>query len=171
MEKEVLGQTAKYLQAGRLKMSQESNKVVIELGGKKIAGFVCGTLHLVRSQKAELEGRTNLEKCLTQHWLTYCTTDLFHCPTYEALNGCLQYINTELANHSYLCGYTPTVADIVMFLALHPFISKWTFLQKEQYMNISRWFGSMQNDDDLRKTYAPVQFSRTLLYEGTSRPH
>ncbi|KAK8752962.1 hypothetical protein OTU49_008413 [Cherax quadricarinatus] len=119
---------------------------------------------MVRLKNRRLDGHTALEKCLIQDWLTYCATDLFHCPTFETLNVCLQYINKELAHHSYLCGYTLNIADVVVFLALHPFISNWSFLQKEQYMNISRWFSAMQKDESLRETYAPVQFSRTLLY-------
>ncbi|KAG7173058.1 eukaryotic translation elongation factor 1 epsilon-1-like [Homarus americanus] len=171
MEKKILTETAKYLQSSKVRTTLEDNKVVVEVGGKKTEGFVCGTLSLVRLKRKELEGNTVLEKCLTQHWLTYCTTDLFHCPTFEALNGCLQHINKELLNRSFLCGYAPTVADLVVFLALHPFMCSWSFLQKEQYMNISRWFNSMQKDETLNKTYTPVQFSRTLLYDTTGRTH
>lgn len=171
MEKKIVCEVSKCLQVKNVKISMEENKVIVEAGGKKTTGFACGILNLVRSHKSNLEGSSTLEKCLTHDWLTYCSTDLFRCQTFEAFNGCLQRINEALMTCSCLCGYSVTIADVVVFLAVHPFIAKWSFLQKEQYMNISRWFNFMQNNDLLCKTHSLVQFSRTLLYEGTNRMH
>lgn len=171
MEKKLILESAKYLGVEKPKVTTDKDKVVVEAGGKKTVGFVCGILSLVRAQNSLLEGSTTLQKCLTQDWLTYFTTDLFHCSTHEVLSSCLQYINKELVTRTYLCGHKLTVSDIVMFLALHPFIMNWSYHQKEQYMNISRWFSSVQSDAVLKKTHKPVQFSRTCLYEGSSRSH
>ncbi|KAK7078165.1 hypothetical protein SK128_024421 [Halocaridina rubra] len=167
MEKKLIADTAKYLGAAKVKVTADKNgKVLVEAGGEKTSGFVCGILTLVRSQNTSLEGSTPLQKCLTLDWLTYFATHLFHCSTHEALNSCLQHIDRELLSRTYLCCHRLTVADIVLFMALHPFITNWSFMQKEQYMNISRWCSSMQNDVVLKKTYKPIKFSRTCLYEG-----
>ncbi|XP_063589349.1 eukaryotic translation elongation factor 1 epsilon-1-like [Penaeus indicus] len=171
MEKKVLTETAKYLGMGKVKIGTDEDKITVEVGGKKTTGFVCGLLSLVRKEKATLEGSTLLEKSLTHNWLTYCTTDLFHCPTYEAFYSCLKHIDRQLANRAFFCGNLLTIADVAVFVALHPFIINWSFQQKEQYVNISRWFDSMQSDTYLSKTYSNVKFSRTLLYDGTGRGH
>ncbi|XP_064097079.1 eukaryotic translation elongation factor 1 epsilon-1-like [Macrobrachium nipponense] len=171
MEKKIVSDFAKYLGAGKVKVASEKNGVVVEVGGKKFSGFVCGVLNLIRLQKQSLEGSTVLQRCLTHDWLTQCATDLFHCSTYEELNSNLHYIDKELLTRTYLCGHMVTAADIIMFLILYPFVAKWTYQQKEQYLNISRWFSAVQNDANLKKSHKPVQFSRTCLYEGSARCH
>ncbi|XP_050696467.1 eukaryotic translation elongation factor 1 epsilon-1-like isoform X2 [Eriocheir sinensis] len=162
MEKKVLREVVKYL---------KQDKISVEAKGKKTQGFVCGTLSLVRSSRPELEGRTPLEKSLTHSWLTYLSTHLFRCSTHEALNTCLQHINKELENRAFLCGFHPTIGDVVLFLALHPFVVSWSFMHKEQYQNLSRWFITVQGDNTLSATHSPVLFSRTTLYGGSVRVH
>ncbi|XP_068235059.1 eukaryotic translation elongation factor 1 epsilon-1 [Palaemon carinicauda] len=169
MEKKILSDFAKYLGVGKVKVVSDKNGVMVEVGGKKFYGFVCGVLNLVRLQKHSLEGSTVLQRCMTQDWLTQFATDLFRCSTFEDLNSNLHYIDQELLTRTYLCGHTITAADIALFLTLYPFIVKWTYQQKEQYLNISRWFSSVQNDAGLKKMHKPIQFSRTCLYEGSTK--
>ncbi|KAK3855354.1 hypothetical protein Pcinc_038239 [Petrolisthes cinctipes] len=173
MENKVLGEIGQYLGMKKLKITMEDKKVMTDVGGKKSIGFVSGVLNLVRSQPHHLalEGSTVLQKSLTHHWLTYCTTHLFHCPTHEALTTCLQYLEQELKNRAYLCGYQLTIADVAVYLALHPFIFTWSYMKKEQYQNISRWCKTVQGDERLGKTHKAIHFSRTQLYCGSGRTH
>ncbi|XP_066972621.1 eukaryotic translation elongation factor 1 epsilon-1 isoform X1 [Macrobrachium rosenbergii] len=131
MEKKIVSDFAKYLGAAKVKVASEKNGVIVEVGGKKFSGFVCGVLNLVRLQKQSLEGSTVLQRCLTHDWLTQCATDLFRCSTYEELNSNLHYIDKELLTRTYLCGHMVTAADVIMFLILYPFVAKWTYQQKE----------------------------------------
>lgn len=171
MEKKVVREVAKYLRQDKVKIECDKNTIAVEAKGKRTQGFVCGTLGLVRTFGPHLEGHTPLEKSLTHSWLTYFSTQLLHCATFEALNTCLHHINKELENRAFLCGFRFTVADLLLFLILHPFVVNWSFMHKEQYQNLSRWFSTVQRDDKLSSTYAPVQFSRTTLYGGSIRAH
>ncbi|KAG0721445.1 Eukaryotic translation elongation factor 1 epsilon-1 [Chionoecetes opilio] len=171
MDKKVLREVVKYLQQDKIRIDSEKNTIAVEAKGKRTEGFVCGALSLVRTFEPQLEGVTPLQKSLTHSWLTYCSTQLFHCASLEALATCLHHINKELENRAFLCGFSATLADVVLFLSLHPFVLTWSFMQKEQHQNLSRWFSTMQGDARLAATHSPVQFSRTTLYAGTLRAH
>uniref|UniRef100_A0A0P4WFP3 GST C-terminal domain-containing protein n=1 Tax=Scylla olivacea TaxID=85551 RepID=A0A0P4WFP3_SCYOL len=171
MEKKVLREVVKYLKLDKVKIDNDKDTVAVEAKGKRTSGFVCGTLALVRTFGPHLEGATHLEKTLAHSWLTYFSTRLFHCASLEALGSCLHHINKELENRAFLCGFTLTIADVVLFLTLHPFVTTWSFMHKEQHQNLSRWFKTVQNDERFSATHSPVQFSRTALYGGSVRVH
>merc|ERR1712106_435969 len=169
MEKKVISEAAKYLQISKINISTKGPQISVEANGKQMQGFVSSILGLVRLQRPDFEGMSVLEKSLTHHWLTFCSTDLLHCPTHQELYLCLKFMNNELLQRTFLCGYSTTIADVALFLALHPFIFNWTYQQKEQYMNVSRWFDTTQEDPLLKLNYKVIQFSRTVLYDGLSQ--
>ncbi|XP_046688783.1 eukaryotic translation elongation factor 1 epsilon-1-like [Homalodisca vitripennis] len=47
---------------------------------------------------------------------------------------------------------------------LHKIMSSITFQEKEQYVNLSRWFNTIQHDSIVRRSRSMVTFSKNALY-------
>ncbi|XP_076030633.1 aaRS-interacting multifunctional protein 3 [Oratosquilla oratoria] len=170
MEKKIISEISEYLRQ-KVKIDVNKKGICAEVKGKQHTGFTCCVQAIVDASAQNLQGEDPLSQAQIHHWLSYCVTQLFRCPSNQELHSCLQYINEELCNKVYLCGFKVTVADIIIFLALHPFAVRWTAQQKEEYINISRWMDLMQQDPKLRTSHTSLVFSRTLLYQGNLHFH
>ncbi|XP_018026359.1 uncharacterized protein LOC108681795 [Hyalella azteca] len=127
--------------------------------------LVMACLQVIPADCSRLKGLDLLQQSLVHHWLTYLQLHLAHCTSLQEFLGKLQYVNKELSNRDYLCGFSLTVADLLFFLLLQPFVTTWTYHQKERLCNISRWYNCVQSCgyfDNAKKQ--PIKFSRSLLY-------
>lgn len=67
----------------------------------------------------------------------------------DACHEALKDLNEELAQKSLLLGgLNPSVADIIVFSALHGFVSHLSSEEEEQYPNVIRWMDYIQNKED-----------------------
>lgn len=71
-----------------------------------------------------------------------------------------QELNDYLQTRSYLVGYALTIADAAVFLSLSPVVAALSYVDKERYANVSRWFNHVQNVTNFRQpeTRQFVQF-------------
>ena len=51
-----------------------------------------------------------------------------------------QYLDKSLSRTVYLVGCQLTLADIMLYYALHPLMLELSIQEKEQFINLSRWF-------------------------------
>lgn len=124
---------------------------------------------VVPSNSSSLLGSTALEQSLLHHWLSYMQLHLFPCASIQELMTKLQYVDSELANREYLCGFSLSAADLLLHLLLQTFVKQWTYQQKEGLCNISRWLQCVSCSSYIKKIkQTAMPFSRTLLYSETS---
>jgi translation elongation factor 1 epsilon-1 len=68
---------------------------------------------------------------------------------------------TLITDRTFLAGNFQTESDEFMYTALHPWMERLTFSEKEKFVNVSRWFAHVQSFQNGR---SQIPFSRTLLY-------
>lgn len=67
----------------------------------------------------------------------------------DTCHEALKYLNEELTQKSLLLGgLKPSVADIIVFSALHGFVSRLSNEEKDKYPNVIRWMDYIQNKED-----------------------
>lgn len=66
----------------------------------------------------------------------------------------------------YLAGNQLTLADILMYYGIHPILLDLTVQEKEQYVNVARWFDHIQHHPGVRHHLRPVVVLKNRLYTG-----
>ncbi|KAL7643338.1 UNVERIFIED_CONTAM: hypothetical protein RMT77_006630 [Armadillidium vulgare] len=162
MEKYVIEELLEINKIKDAKITGENREISLEIGGKKVNGFTTCIFLIYQTQIDEDIFKKNIS--LVHHWLSYFSREFFHCSSQQELQRCLKYIDSELLVKSYLCGFEESIADIVLFISLSPFVNTWDYYTKEQFINISRWISVLQRSSLLKGMGRSVTFSKTLLY-------
>ncbi|XP_038142698.1 eukaryotic translation elongation factor 1 epsilon-1 [Cyprinodon tularosa] len=134
-----------------------------------LVGLVTIACHLVKEAKrSELLGCGAEARAVVQQWLEYRVTKLDgHAK--EDIKTILKDLNLYLQDKVYLAGNQLTLADVLMYYGIHSIILDLAVQEKEQYMNVTRWFDHIQHHPGVRHHLPPVAVLRNRLY--TSRHH
>ncbi|XP_075216834.1 aaRS-interacting multifunctional protein 3 [Lycorma delicatula] len=138
---------------------------------KEPVNLVCGLgsiiLEMVSSVNSKgMLGFSEVDKALVRQWVEYVSIYYpFINKSSSVTHQVLKELNGVLSRQSYLVKNYKTVADIVLFYVLWNVVSVLSFQEKEQYLNVSRWFNTLQQDNKLRQSKPLICFSRTLLYQ------
>ncbi|NXE48460.1 MCA3 factor, partial [Casuarius casuarius] len=133
--------------------------------GPSLIGFITIAAHLVKqAKKEELLGSTAEEKAVVQQWLEYRVTQVDGCSSKEDTRIILKDLNMYLEDKVYLAGNSFTLADILMYYGLHPIMADLTVQEKEEYLNVSRWFNHIQHYPGVRQHLSNVIFIKNRLY-------
>lgn len=125
--------------------------------------------YLVKEAKRpELLGDTPENRAVVQQWLEYRVTKLDSC-TKEDIKTILKDLNLYLQDKVYLAGNQFTIADTFMYYGLHPLVVDLSIQEKEQYVNVARWFDHVQYCPGVRHHLPPLVMLRNRIY--TSRHH
>ncbi|KAF6168683.1 hypothetical protein GIB67_026569 [Kingdonia uniflora] len=83
----------------------------------------------------------------------------------EACAGVLEGLNKELADKSILFGdgLKPSEADIVVFSALHSYVSGLSNTDKEKCANVLRWMDYIQNKEDFREAFEKIKVEKSVF--------
>ncbi|RLW04451.1 hypothetical protein DV515_00005799 [Chloebia gouldiae] len=73
-------------------------------------------------------------------------------------------LNMHLEDKVYLAGNIFTLADILMYYGLHHIMVDLTVQEKENYLNVSRWFNHIQHYPGVRQHLPDVIFIKNRLY-------
>ncbi|XP_004695634.1 PREDICTED: eukaryotic translation elongation factor 1 epsilon-1 [Condylura cristata] len=137
--------------------------------GPSLTGLATIAAHLVKQAKKEhLLGSTAEEKAMVQQWLEYRVTRVDGHPSREDTHALLKDLNSYLEDKVYLAGHNFTVADILLYYGLHRVMVALSVQEKEQFLNVSRWFCHVQHLPGIRQHLARVVFVKTRLY---AQPH
>lgn len=137
--------------------------------GPPLVGLVTIACHLVKEAKRpELLGDSAESRAVVQQWLEHRVTKLDDC-TKEDMKTILKDLNLYLQDKVFLAGNQFTLADVFMYFGIHPLIVDLAIQEKEQYMNVTRWFDHIQHLPGLRHHLPPVVVLRNRIY--TSRHH
>ncbi|XP_069007601.1 eukaryotic translation elongation factor 1 epsilon-1 [Embiotoca jacksoni] len=154
------------------KYSTQGDKKVPVLqnnNGPPLAGLVTIACHLVKEAgRPELLGDTAESRAVVQQWLECRVTRLDSC-TKEDGKTVLKDLNLYLQDKVYLAGNQCTLADVLMYYGIHPLLVDLAIQEKEQYVNVTRWFDHMQHYPGVRHHLPPLVVLRNRIY--TSRNH
>lgn len=76
----------------------------------------------------------------------------------------LQELNQYLGDKSYFVGQFMTIADIAVFYSLYDLMKRQTPLDKENLLNLSRWFDHLQQISDVRQNLEALNFTTIYLH-------
>ncbi|XP_034428615.1 eukaryotic translation elongation factor 1 epsilon-1 [Hippoglossus hippoglossus] len=151
------------------KYSTQGDKKVPVLqnnNGPPLVGLVTIACHLVKEAKrSELLGDSAESRAVVQQWLEYRVTRLVNC-TKEDAKTILKELNLYLQDKAYLAENQFTLADILMYYGIQPLIVDLAIQEKEQYVNLTRWFDHMQHYPGVRRHLRPVVVLRNRIYTG-----
>ncbi|CAL4232205.1 unnamed protein product, partial [Meganyctiphanes norvegica] len=163
MEKKVITESAKYLQISKINISTKSKQVSVEANGKQMQGFVSSILGLVRLQRPGFEGLSILEKSLTHHWLSFCTTDLLHCPTHQGFSPCVLSVLYTLCKKIFPCKILLTLTSVIWLLPSCSFLRNWRRHTSDQN---THWSKTLSVHPPVKKTPWRIQYCRTDLHDS-----
>ncbi|KAF1372880.1 hypothetical protein PFLUV_G00254480 [Perca fluviatilis] len=154
------------------KYSTQADKKIPVLqnnNGPPLVGLVTIACHLVKEAKRpNLLGECAESRAVVQQWLEYRVTKLDGC-TKEDIKTILKDLNLYLQDKVYMAGNQFTLADPFMYYGIHPLIVDLAIQDKEQYVNVTRWFDHIQHYPGIRHHLPPVVVPRNRLY--TSKHH
>ncbi|KAG7526571.1 Eukaryotic translation elongation factor 1 epsilon-1 [Solea senegalensis] len=163
-----LSSLEKYLELKKPnKYSTQGDKKVPVLqsnNGAPQVGLVTIACYLVKEAKrSELLGNSAESRAVVQQWLEYRVTRLNGCAK-DDVKTILKELNLYLQDITYLAGKQFTLADILMYYGIHPLIVDLTVLEKEQHVNVTRWFDHIQHYPGIRRHLPPVAVLRNRIY-------
>ena len=120
----------------------------------------------VAARRPELLGADAEEKALIHQWIE-STVQHLSCSNERAL---AEHLDGCLSTRVFVLSQRLTLADLILFAALHPLFLTLTFHEKERLGNASRWFSHVQEkfrgDADGNKfALTDVAFVRNKLYQ------
>ncbi|KAG5268889.1 hypothetical protein AALO_G00217590 [Alosa alosa] len=132
--------------------------------GPGLVGLVTIATQLTQEAKRpDLLGKSAEERAVVQQWLEYRVARL-ECCVKEDIKTILKDLNTYLEDKVYLAGNHITIADPLMYYGLHPVIMDLAVMDKEKYLNVTRWFDHMQHYPGVRHHLPPVVVLRNRVY-------
>ncbi|KAL3286798.1 hypothetical protein HHI36_001292 [Cryptolaemus montrouzieri] len=84
---------------------------------------------------------------------------VIHANSYQNIHLIFNELNEALSLKTYLVSHKLTIADVVLYYLLCNVMAGLTPIEKELYMNISRWFDNIQQIDAIRQSNKLVNFS------------
>nr|XP_057916122.1 eukaryotic translation elongation factor 1 epsilon-1 [Doryrhamphus excisus] len=137
--------------------------------GAPLVGLVTIACHLVKEAKRlELLGGSAEDRGVVHQWLEYRVSKLDGCSK-DDIRIILKDLNLYLQDKVYMAGNHFSIADLLMYNGIHPLIAELTFQEKEQYLNVTRWFDHIQHHTGIRHHLPRVVVLRNRIY--TSKHH
>ncbi|XP_029004191.1 eukaryotic translation elongation factor 1 epsilon-1 [Betta splendens] len=154
------------------KYSTQGDKKVPVLqssNGPPLSGLVTIACHLVKEAKRpELLGESAESRAVVQQWLEYTVTKV-NGSTREDAKAILKDLNLYLQDKVYLAGNQISLADILLYYQIHPLILDLSVQEKEQHVNVTRWFDHIQHYPSIQHHLPVIAVLRNRIY--TSRHH
>lgn len=174
---------AKYFQLPVGKFSYtEDNVIQLKTSGEQLTGFSTILNHLHNISK---ENNSSENFFLTKQFFDYAnlfirstskrdkgefpidvSDFIINLSNLFAVSACLE-LNSYLESRSYLVGQSISIADLVVFYSIADTMKDLSSLDKDQLVNLSRWFDHLQKIEAVRQGTSLVNFSSIHL--GSSR--
>lgn len=142
---------------------------------ESISGYSSILQSLARESKYDLiqnsfkDIETELE--VTQ-WVDYSV--LFVAPAAKdkhVAKALLEELDKYLQTRSYLVQHTLSFADVVVFYAIQDTLMNLQPLEKEHFLNVSRWFNHLQQQKAIRQDESLINFSTLHLLGWATGTH
>ncbi|KAL0279170.1 UNVERIFIED_CONTAM: hypothetical protein PYX00_000779 [Menopon gallinae] len=121
-------------------------------------------LRNVVSAVGNVSNKSSEESAVLDQWVEYAVTNAAYLQNSSNLTHILKELNGYLSDKVYFMGSKLTPVDVLLYLFIHDAMVALSFQEKESYLNVSRWFNHIQQDQKIRSGRVPIHFSRTRLY-------
>ncbi|KAB0803924.1 hypothetical protein PPYR_00894 [Photinus pyralis] len=156
-----LSQIASYLKVNPGKITLESSTAPTRsFNSTVITGFTSIIFQFLKESNCDITGLTGAE---IRQWLEYCAVYILNADSAQSVEQILKELNDLLSSKTYLVAFQPSIADVTLFYCLHNIMANLSYLDKEKYLNVSRWFDNMQQDVSVRQKNKAVDFSTNYL--------
>ncbi|KAG4076885.1 hypothetical protein HA402_015872 [Bradysia odoriphaga] len=170
---ESVNKIAKYLKVNAGKISYNSDKVITRsTKTENLSGFTSILNAIARESNVDCCKSISTDdklQCLVYQWIEYAF--LFVAPAAKNKHVAatmLKELNGHLSTRSYVAGSTQlTVADLAIFFAIQPVMATLSPSEKENYINISRWYNHLQLQNLIRQGSPLINFSTLHLHGAT----
>ncbi|XP_050315182.1 eukaryotic translation elongation factor 1 epsilon-1-like [Anthonomus grandis grandis] len=154
---------AQYLNTPVGKITKQEQLYVRTNRNHTVAGTINIIFTLLKESKSTLGGKDPIEEALIHQWLDYALVYGVNANNNQSIQSLLQQLDGILATKTYLVGNRLTIADAFLYYVLLNIMTNLTYLEKEKYINVSRWFDNIQQDAQLRQKNGMVNFSTIYL--------
>ncbi|KAL9705395.1 hypothetical protein quinque_008913 [Culex quinquefasciatus] len=175
---EKITKTANFLKVAPGKIGYNSEKIItryIPKTNESISGFSSIIVSLARESKNDIirdsfkDIETELQVC---QWIDYSV--LFVSPAAKdkhVAKALLEELDNFLQTRSYLLNHTLSLADVVVFYAIQDTMVNLQHLDKERFLNLSRWFNHLQQQKAIRQDEVLINFSTLHLLGWATGTH
>ncbi|EDW08358.1 eukaryotic translation elongation factor 1 epsilon-1 [Drosophila mojavensis] len=80
-------------------------------------------------------------------------------------------LNNLFSSKSYLVGHFLTLADLAVFYAIGDLIKSLSPVDKENYLNLSRWYDHLQQRPDIHQGETLLNFTTIYLHNWATGTH
>eukprot|EP00066_Takifugu_rubripes_P004528 XP_003967956.2 PREDICTED: eukaryotic translation elongation factor 1 epsilon-1 [Takifugu rubripes] len=137
--------------------------------GPPLVGLGTIACHLVKEAKRpDLLGDSAESRAVVQQWIEHRVTKLDRCRK-DDVKTFLKDLDHYLQDMVYLAGNHFTLADILIYYGIHPFMVDMAIHEKEQFINVTRWFDHVQHYPGVQHHLPLITVLRNRIY--TSRHH
>lgn len=109
-------------------------------------------------------------QCLVAQWVEYAVLYASSSDKHVT-NSLLKELHIYLSSRSYFVGQSLTLADLAMYYAIENAMNNLHHSEKDQYLNLSRWFNHLQQNKLVRQNAELINFSTIHLIGWTTAGH
>ncbi|XP_037930356.1 eukaryotic translation elongation factor 1 epsilon-1-like [Teleopsis dalmanni] len=161
--------------AGKVTLNEEKVVTRTDIDNKKVTGFATILNALAKESKSE----TAQNSCATREieaqvyqWIEFAV--LYVAPGSKdkhVAQGLLRDFNKLFLCKSYLVGHFITLADLAVFYAIYDLVKSLSPIDKENYLNLSRWFDHLQQRPEIRQGENLLNFTTIYLHGWATGTH
>ncbi|XP_013118820.1 eukaryotic translation elongation factor 1 epsilon-1 [Stomoxys calcitrans] len=175
-EVEAVSKIAKCLQVPVGKVQLNDEQVVTRtLNNKSVAGFATILNTLAKESKSDIAKNSCQSReveAQVYQWIEYAI--LYVGPGSKdryCSQQLLRDFNKLFLSKSYLVGYSITLADLAVFYAIYDLVKSLSPIDKENYLNLSRWFDHLQQIPEIRQGSELLNFTTIYLHGWATGTH
>uniref|UniRef100_U5ERU9 Putative microtubule associated complex n=1 Tax=Corethrella appendiculata TaxID=1370023 RepID=U5ERU9_9DIPT len=175
---ESVKKVANYMKVNPGKLSYNFENIVtrqVPKTNESVVGYSAILQMLAKESKNELitNGLKDIEtRCQISQWIDYSVQ--FAEPASKdkhVHHTLLRELNSYLETRSYLVNQSLTLADLAVFYAIQESMLLLQISDKENYLNLSRWFNHIQQTKAIRQDDSLINFSTLTLIGWATGTH
>ncbi|XP_067632476.1 eukaryotic translation elongation factor 1 epsilon-1 [Eurosta solidaginis] len=158
------------------KLNLDSEKVITRTNNNKtVSGFATILNALAQESQSEIARNSSATREINAEvyqWIEFAVLYVVPCSKDKHISQqILRDFNKLLSSKSYLVGYSITLADLAVFYTIHNLMKSLTPIEKENYLNLSRWFDHLQHMPEIRQDGEVLNFSTIYLHGWATGTH
>ncbi|XP_034106488.1 eukaryotic translation elongation factor 1 epsilon-1 [Drosophila albomicans] len=160
---------------GKVQLNEEQVVTRTSAQNKTVAGFATILESLARESKSETAQNSTASRevqAQVYQWIEFAV--LYVSPGSKDKHVAKQLLNDFnklFINKSYLVGHFITLADLAVYYAIYDLVKSLSPLDKENYLNLSRWFDHLQQRPDIHQGEQLLNFTTIYLHNWAQGTH
>ncbi|KAH8277731.1 hypothetical protein KR018_004227 [Drosophila ironensis] len=160
---------------GKVHLNDEQVVTRTSAQKKSVAGFATILESLAKESSSETAQNSKVSReveAQVYQWIEFSV--LYVAPGSKDKHVAKQLLadfNKLFASKSYLVGHFITLADLAVYYAIYDLVKSLSPVDKEAYLNLSRWFDHLQNRPDIHQGETLLNFTTIYLHGWATGTH